>query len=82
MSHFLLYPPPIAARRKALQLTGNAPDGYEGDGYSYQYGLTGGKGPYSVLITSGALPAGVSIPATVPEGGALTLTGTLPPVTP
>ncbi|MEN9543899.1 MAG: hypothetical protein RLZZ598_732 [Pseudomonadota bacterium] len=79
MSHFLLYPPPIAARRKALQFTGNAPDGYEGDAYYHVYGLTGGKGPYTVTVNSGALPPGVTVSPTVPEGGSPTLTGTLPP---
>jgi hypothetical protein len=82
VSHFLLYPPPIAARRKALQLSGDAPNGYEGDGYSYQYSLSGGKGPYTVVVTSGGLPAGVTVTPTVPEGGRPTLSGTLPPVTP
>lgn len=80
MSHFLLYPPPIAARRKALQLTGDAPDGFEGDVYNFQYGLTGGKGPYTVTVTSGALPPGTTITPTVPEGGRPTITGTLPDV--
>lgn len=82
MSHFLLYPPPLAARRKALQLTGDAPDGFEGDGYNFQYTLVGGKGPYTVEVIAGALPVGITVTPTVPEGGSPTLTGTLPPVTP
>ncbi len=82
MSHFLLYPRPIAARRKALQLSGDAPNGFEGDSYFHQYALSGGKGPYTVTITGGALPAGVSVSSNVPEGGTVTLSGTLPPFTP
>jgi len=80
VSHFLLYPPPLAARRKALQLSGDAPNGFEGDAYAYQYALTGGKGPYAVTVISGELPGGVTVSPTVPDGGRPQLTGTLPTV--
>ncbi len=78
MSHFLLYLPPIAARRKPLQVTGDAPNGIEGEAYTFQYSLVGGKGPYTVTVSSGALPGGITVTPTVPDGGRPQLTGTLP----
>jgi len=80
MSHLHRYGVPSTARRAALQLAGDAPDGVEGEPYTFQYALTGGRGPYTVTVVDGTLPSGLTITPTVQEGGRPTLTGTLPQV--
>lgn len=42
-------------------ISGNAPDGYVGDAYSFSYTVTGGTPPYVVTTHSGTLPAGLSL---------------------
>ena len=56
MSHFLRYPPLLATQREDLVLSGDAPDGFWGDTYSYTYNITGGRPPYTITLESGALP--------------------------
>lgn len=44
-----------------LSITGDYPSGSIGSSNPYQYTISGGEGPYTVSILSGALPAGRSI---------------------
>jgi len=56
VSHFLRYPPLLASQRDDLVLSGDAPDGFWGDDYSYTYQITGGRPPYNITLDSGELP--------------------------
>lgn len=53
----------IAFQPTAIQITSPnvLPDGIQGDGYSYNLTAQGGTGAYTWSITSGALPAGLSL---------------------
>lgn len=55
-------PLPVAGA-PILRITGNLPDGAQGDVESYAYTITGGTAPVTAAITSGALPTGLSMDA-------------------
>lgn len=64
----------------ALVLLGNAPDGFEGDSYSYGYAVLGGRPPYTVTLLTGVLPPDLTLAGTaIPAGGLATISGTLAP---
>lgn len=56
-----------------IGISGDAPDGQQGDAYSYTYTTIGGTGPYVYTVNSGALPSGV----TLPVSSVATISGTL-----
>jgi len=61
---------------KPLAISGNLQDGYVGEGVSYQYALIGGVRPLnSVVVSSGSLPAGLSISASGLVTGVRTTSG-------
>lgn len=45
----------------ALDLTGGAPEGETGVFYTFAYTTTGGAGPYTYAVTTGTLPAGLTL---------------------
>lgn len=45
-------------------LSGNAPDGFIGGAYSFAYTRTSGTAPFTFSVSSGALPAGISLNST------------------
>ena len=57
--------------------TGTLPNGTVGVAYSSTIGVTGGTGPYSCAITSGALQAGLSLGANCLVSGTPTVSGTV-----
>lgn len=63
----------------AVAVSTNLADGYQGEAYSQTLEATGGVGPYTWLITSGAVPPGTALASGVISGtlgtpGAYTLT--------
>lgn len=59
-----------------LVLTGDAPDGFVGDAYSYTYSASGGMPPYVFTISSGTLPPTTTISASTSNvSGTLTAAG-------
>ena len=65
---------------RAVTVTGNLPDGAEGDMVSATYTAIGGVGPYTYSVVSGAVPTGLSLSSggvlsgTVTAGGSFTWT--------
>ena len=55
---------------------GSLPDGTQGVAYTASFGATGGTGPYAWAVTTGALPAGVTLAGTGNLAGAPTADGT------
>lgn len=59
---YLVVQPPLTIQTTSL------PDSARGTGYFGGIGINGGRGPYQLQITSGNLPNGLAIPATVSGG--------------
>ena len=60
---------------RILQLNGNVPNGATGTVISYQYLVVGGQAPYSLAITSGTLPTGLSMNTSGLVTGTMTTAG-------
>lgn len=63
-------------RTPIVTVLGDLVNGYAGDVVSYQYSAMGGDPPYTYTISSGALPAGLSMSGTGLVTGTRTTTGT------
>lgn len=53
----------VGAAGAALSMAGTPPQAVEGQAYNWQAVVTGGVPPYSLAVTTGALPAGLTIDA-------------------
>jgi hypothetical protein len=65
----------VTNRTPIVTVLGDLVNGYAGDVVSYQYSAMGGDPPYTYTISSGALPAGLSMSGTGLVTGTRTTTG-------